>query len=923
MELLEEEGTPAVFDRYSNSFLKIYFPIPEGRENEIARKVLIAHLQAGNSYGIRLKEKHCKFLAARARPVGRGARARSARTGTRPCSKAGKPRCTELMRSVKHLVIGAGVHGLSTAWHLAEQGEQVLVVDKTGVAAGASGIACGVVRNNYFQPAMSELMAACVEIWESDPETLHYFGSGYIALGDGAQEADLTTVFERQQRIGYDSELITGEADVAEHMRALFGDWRAPGLSVCLHEHQGGFAFNRDSMLGLASKAVAAGASIEEGVEVTGFELDESGAVKVVETSTGAIAVEQVVVAVGPWVASLWELLGLPRRLEVAGVEQEMWTYWYLQEGEIDVDPRVFVTSNGSVPPVLHVDSHAPLHADDGSLVTDEQWGVYFKQDKHERPGRRGAAAAGSRVPGRPLPHRQRRARLPGPLVRGAVALHGALRGVAAALPPGALGRRGRLHRRQLPGVRLHAPERVRGRRLQPRLQDDRRGPRDRPGARRRALGAAAPVPLRALRDRGPAPGVELAVPVVLVVGGGVNGLSAAWGLARAGRRRRAGRQGPPRRRRVRDRRRDRAQLLPRGRDHRARAAVGGDVRGGPGGVRVPAGRLPGGGAGRAGRGPGGDPRAARARRVRVGAGGRGAECREYLRWSWPDWEAPVEALLHERRGGWADAMQTVRHLASRARAAGVEIREGVEVVGFEDGRALTSDGPIEYETLVLAAGPWAAQLLDDLDLRYWKAQEGEFALAGAGLSGRAGSEAPVVHLDQSGPLRSDRDGRVLVDGPWGIYFRMGRTGTGITGGGLPVLLDSLELDPYGPDNPAHAAEPAFEEFFTSGLAAAMRRFRGHAGDWRVTAAGGIVAHTRRQLPDLRLGRRGRLRDRGLGARLQDAGDRAAGGGGDRDGSRRPAAGAVQSGRASSAASCWRRRRGRTRGPRPAGPRPR
>ena len=61
IELLVEEGTPAVFDRYSNSFLKIYFPIPEGRENELARKVLIAHLQGGNSYGIQLKEQHCKF----------------------------------------------------------------------------------------------------------------------------------------------------------------------------------------------------------------------------------------------------------------------------------------------------------------------------------------------------------------------------------------------------------------------------------------------------------------------------------------------------------------------------------------------------------------------------------------------------------------------------------------------------------------------------------------------------------------------------------------------------------------------------------------------------------------------------------------------------------------------------------------------
>ncbi len=61
VELLEEEGTPAVFDRYSNSFLRIYFPIPEGREDEIARKVLIARLCSGASEGIALKERFAKF----------------------------------------------------------------------------------------------------------------------------------------------------------------------------------------------------------------------------------------------------------------------------------------------------------------------------------------------------------------------------------------------------------------------------------------------------------------------------------------------------------------------------------------------------------------------------------------------------------------------------------------------------------------------------------------------------------------------------------------------------------------------------------------------------------------------------------------------------------------------------------------------
>ena len=67
-----------MFDRYSNSFLKIYFTIPEGREDELARKVLIKHLQSGNSYGIQLKDKHAKFPQPELGPWVKG----SARVGT-------------------------------------------------------------------------------------------------------------------------------------------------------------------------------------------------------------------------------------------------------------------------------------------------------------------------------------------------------------------------------------------------------------------------------------------------------------------------------------------------------------------------------------------------------------------------------------------------------------------------------------------------------------------------------------------------------------------------------------------------------------------------------------------------------------------------------------------------------------------------
>lgn len=299
----------------------------------------------------------------------------------------------DLPRSVPVLVIGAGVHGLSTAWHLARAGESVLVLDKTDVAAGASGIACGVVRNNYFQPAMSELMAACVEVWESDPESFHYHGSGYIALGPPAQESDLIAVHERQQRIGYPSDLLLGEDEVAAHMRSLFGDWRARGLTVCLHERAGGYAFNRESMLGLAGKAQAAGAEIRTGVEVTGFDFDSSGAVSAVRTSEATVEVEQVVVAVGPWIAQLWELLGLPNRVDIRQpdgsvlLEQPMWTYWYLQEGEIQFDPARFITEDGRSSPVLHVDSDYPLRDDDGRPITAEPWGIYVKPDRETVQG--------------------------------------------------------------------------------------------------------------------------------------------------------------------------------------------------------------------------------------------------------------------------------------------------------------------------------------------------------------------------------------------------------------------------------------------------------------------------------------------------------------------------------------------------------
>src|ERR671934_1402192 len=194
-------------------------------------------------------------------------------------------------KATPYVIVGAGIHGLSTAYHLAKElrtrglgsGRDVVVLEKSEPGAGASGIACGVVRNNYFQPAMSELMQACVEVWESDPQAYAYNPVGYIALGAAVQEPDLTAVAERHERIGYRSQLILGEREVDEHMKGLFPDWRAKGVTVCLHEHQGGFAFNMDSVQGLAGKCRQEDVEVLSGVEVTALDVGPDDVVTAVE----------------------------------------------------------------------------------------------------------------------------------------------------------------------------------------------------------------------------------------------------------------------------------------------------------------------------------------------------------------------------------------------------------------------------------------------------------------------------------------------------------------------------------------------------------------------------------------------------------------------------------------------------------------
>ena len=303
-----------------------------------------------------------------------------------------------LPSQAEYVIIGAGIHGLSTAWRLAEnltaRGEsiegRIVIIDKADtIAAGATGIACGVVRNNYFQPAMRKLMAHSVSIWESDPEAFSYHANGYMQISCESMRDDVRSIYEQQKAIGYESVFIEGEEESREYMLNLFDDWQAQGITSVLHEKPGGYANNVKAMEGLSKKVLDLGVQIVLNTEVTGFTTAGQGEpVTAVETSNGSIACDNLVIGTGPWVRDFWSMLGLPSQIEMKDLEGnvhegiDMWRFWQLEEGVLEVDPEMLVTNDGKIPPVLHVDTDAPLYSTvDGSLITDELWGIYYKPD--------------------------------------------------------------------------------------------------------------------------------------------------------------------------------------------------------------------------------------------------------------------------------------------------------------------------------------------------------------------------------------------------------------------------------------------------------------------------------------------------------------------------------------------------------------
>jgi sarcosine oxidase subunit beta len=224
----------------------------------------------------------------------------------------------KLKPSYDVVIIGAGSHGLATAYYLAKNHgiTNVAVLEKSYIGSGAAGRNTTIVRSNYRTPEGAAFYAASVKLYEglgADLDfNLLFSQQGHLTLAHS--DRAMITMTERaevNQLLGVDSRVIaTAEIATLCPELDLSREVTWPILGALYHP-PGGIIRHDAVVWGLARGADRRGVEIHPYTEVTGIQR-ENGRVTGVRTTRGDIACDTVVSATAGWSTLVCDLAGVP-----------------------------------------------------------------------------------------------------------------------------------------------------------------------------------------------------------------------------------------------------------------------------------------------------------------------------------------------------------------------------------------------------------------------------------------------------------------------------------------------------------------------------------------------------------------------------------------------------------------------------------
>jgi len=230
----------------------------------------------------------------------------------------GWPRAWREAKPKKHydvVIIGAGGHGLATAYYLATSHgmKNIAVLEKGWLGGGNSGRNTQVCRSNYFYPESAVFYEHSLRLYENLGHDLNFnimlSQRGNLELSHSVEELEMNRRWATAMKLnGIDSAMLDRE-DIRKKVPILDLDCRFPVMGGFIQE-RAGIARHDAVVWAFARAASAAGVDIIQDCEVLDFEADESR-IRAVKTNRGVVGSECFALCVAGHSGQLAEKAGL------------------------------------------------------------------------------------------------------------------------------------------------------------------------------------------------------------------------------------------------------------------------------------------------------------------------------------------------------------------------------------------------------------------------------------------------------------------------------------------------------------------------------------------------------------------------------------------------------------------------------------
>jgi glycine/D-amino acid oxidase-like deaminating enzyme len=209
------------------------------------------------------------------------------------------------------VIIGGGVTGTSTAFHLTRRGvRDVIVVDKSFVASGGTGKSSACVRQHYSTPETCRMIRFALDCFQRFEEltggqSCGFRRTGYLLGVDEKMRKPMEASVALQRSIGIETRLVS-----PREMQEIEPRLHIEDLVAGCYEPDAGYCNPAETAQGFARAARERGARILEEAEVLSV-LTDGDHVTGVNTTRGQILAPRVVNAAGLWGARIGAMTGI------------------------------------------------------------------------------------------------------------------------------------------------------------------------------------------------------------------------------------------------------------------------------------------------------------------------------------------------------------------------------------------------------------------------------------------------------------------------------------------------------------------------------------------------------------------------------------------------------------------------------------